>query len=558
MVQADFLLQASREEVIVDSDWNNAIIDHLARAFCNAILVFLEIPSLRFRWMRYLPVGRAFDLNPLWRNLSSKAIDMLKEQRILYPENPSQPSLEELRQPENLRTLPRAHLDRHGLPLFVDRPGINKKYLSLDYQQEDIDILKTAFQLRDIEDIHMFHRMKQDLESSTSTMKNANTDADWHTRAADLISSILERSPAVGRMIEEELPLIPLSDGSWREASGRNLLFPSFDGPAEPQDLVVTIHPEAARNISRKNMFRLLGATDCQPAWVIDRLWASYSRHGGASNLNASREHLQYLYWHCEDSGDARFSRLWLYDSELNKVTCHHGLIYMPSDDEYGPQELLRAVPDPGNPRRIVPECPVSYANNGYLGLFEPHIRRHDLSWLDWMESALGVRRIPRLKYDAGSLSPEMRHILRYRPDKIIGTLKRHWRTYRGQMNNRIEEEISLAEVTCLDAPPTVLSSTYFPLPSLTQKVQELGITRGFPFLAVPGLSDEDRAFEDWRFLERFDVKFEANLTFYLEILRQHEAQRHQIWDSDTRIGILKTYEVIADHCNAITRPMLV
>jgi hypothetical protein len=164
------------------------------------------------------------------------------------------------------------------------------------------------------------------------------------------------------------------------------------------------------------------------------------------------------------------------------------------------------------------------------------------------------VRRNLRLKYRAGSLSPEFRHLLQYRPEKIMKVLSESWTTYRRQMSNSIEEEISRAEVLCLNSRRAVLSTTYFPLPTLTQKVQELGVAQVFPFVRVPDLAENDRLFEDWRFLGRFGVKFEANLTFYLIVLRQHEGQPHPPWNNETRNGILKTYEAIADHCNEISR----
>jgi hypothetical protein len=86
------------------------------------------------------------------------------------------------------------------------------------------------------------------------------------------------------------------------------------------------------------------------------------------------------------------------------------------------------------------------------------------------------------------------------------------------------------------------------------QKAQELGVAQVFPFVRIPDLAEDDITFEDWRFLDRFGVKFEANLTFYLSVLRQHEGQNRPPWNSETRNGILKTYEAIADHCNEISR----
>ncbi len=497
-------------------------------------------------------------MNPLWRNLSSKVINLLKEKPILYPYDSSQLYLEaQLFKPRNLRTLPANYLI-NGSPLFADRPGINRKYLSLSYEHEDVEILRAAFQLHDIEDIYMFHRIKRDLESPGSVMKNAETPDGWHSLAAGLIATICERSPEVGDMIKQELNIIPLSDGRWVTASTEDLHFPAREGPAIPPDLVTTIHHQADRNHSRRNLFQRLGVTSLSPAMIIDRLWASYRQHNGASNLEASKAHLGYLYWHYADIDDARFSRLWIYDRSLNRVTCQHGVIYMSSIGEYSPLELLRAVPDPTNPGELVPECSAAFVNVEYMTLFLSITRRHDLSWLGWLERALGVRRIPRLKYPAGSLSAEFRHILRYRPEKIVRLLKMYWQTYRREMNNRIEEEISQADVTCEDGLPCVLSRTYFPTQRLTRKARELKVPQSFPFLAVPGLSEEDRAFEEWRFLERFHVKFEANLEFYLDVLLEHAAGIHQVWDSDTRSCILKIYELIADHCNGINRDLVV
>jgi hypothetical protein len=133
-----------------------------------------------------------------------------------------------------------------------------------------------------------------------------------------------------------------------------------------------------------------------------------------------------------------------------------------------------------------------------------------------------------------------------------------HWAIYRREINHCIGDEISQAKVTCQDASLQVLSNTYFPLQSLTQEAEELGNPPNFPFLAVPGLSEDDRSFEDWRFLGRFGVKFEANLNFYLKVLQQHKAQMRQPWTRDTRNGILKTYELIADHYNEINMVLVV
>ena len=542
MIQTDFILQANRQD-IVDSDRNRAILKGVVSTFCDAVLEFCESDSpLRYQWMRFLPLGQARD--EFWEELSSDIVELLSEEAILYPHESLVP-----RCPGDLRTLSPDHLDTNGLPLFEDQPGNNRKYLSLQYESSDIEILREAFGLDEIGDTPMFYRIKQDLDSINSKIKALGTDNDWQTRAFDLILSILQRSPSVGERIRD-LRLIPLIDGQWVNASATDLYFPPESGPEVPRDLMITIDPRATRNGSRKEMLKKLGVERCSHTVVINRLWTSYGREGGASELSLSMAHLRYLYWHYQDIEDRRFLHLWLYDRNENKITTRRKVMYFQSEDEYGPQELLKSVRHPRNPSTIAPECPVPFINTAYMDLFPPTTRRHELSWLSWLERALGVRSIPRLKSDGGSLSQEFRHIMEYRPEKVIGTLKTHWDMYENEISPPIIDTLSQTKVSWQGNRERVLKMTYLPLQSLRNKVQALGIFHGFPFLDVPDSSEERRMRRDWRFLEEFGVGFEANLAFYVDILRQHEAQTQRPWGDEARESILKTYELIAHHCS--------
>jgi hypothetical protein len=442
--------------------------------------------------------------------------------------------------------------------LFADRPGRNRKYLSLAYESEDIEVLRRAFGMEDLEDMHIYHRLKQDLDSPISRMKASGTDNDWHTRAARLIIAIIERSPGIGGMIKDLEDLIPLNDETWTGASDP-LYLPPETGPAIPEDLLTTIHPQAASNRLRKRLFRRLGAIDSSPEMVIDLLWTSYLRDDGPSDLASSKAHLGYLYWHNTDDHDRSFSHLWIYDHRMRRVKPRFRVIYLATDDEYGPRELLRSVPHPNNPGQIVRECEVAYVNDGYMSLFPPDTWRRGRSWLSWLQSVLGVHRIPQLKSRPGAMTAEMRHIIQYRPDKIIGLLHNNWQIYRNEITESITREIKDSEVTCLGGGRAVLSSTYFPSPYLTRKVEELGISEGFPFLAIPGPA-QDRSWDDWGFLTRFGVTSEESLdhlSFYQDILQHHRRQTHQAWNSGIRNGIIRTYELIADHWRHVDRQML-
>lgn len=558
-------MQAGRDEVMVDKDWNKQILNRIAEVFCNTMVDFSTDPSLRFCWMTFLPVGISSYMNPLWRDLADNILQNLRQQRVLYSQDPSEQYEEDLRSLHGqLRILPAFCIDDRTMsPLFEDMPRTrrNKRYLSLKYQQSDVELLRTAFKLQDIGDVNMVYRIERDLQSPNSVMKDPNTDQYWHSRAADLVTALMNRDADVANMIKQRLPLIPRSDESWVIGSTPGLHFTANKGPSIPQDLVDTVHPSATSNPSRRTMFKKLGVTEIHPSRVVDRLWSFYAEHNPAPSFEDSKAHLAYLYWHhdCLRSNDTRFTRLRLYDSNDTRVPCDDvRTIYMPFDDEYGPLELLKSVPDPRNPARLVPACPVNYLNDGYLDLFSRHTRRNGLKWLAWLQKGPGVRKNLRLKYRAGSLSPEFRHILQYRPEKIIYVLWADWRTYRRELSPSIKEEISQAEVSCSNSNLAVLATTYLPLPTLIEKAKEFGVDQVFPFVTIPNLEDNETELEDWKFLTRFGVESEADLTFYLKVLQQHEGQERPPWNSETRSGILEAYEAIADHCNEVDRTTVV
>ena len=555
MIQADFILEASRSDV-VDSPRNKRILEGVAKTFCEAVVEFCSTDSqLRYQWMRYLPSSQGLD--SFWNRLPQDIINNLGEKKILYPHKSSKPRL-----PHRLRTLPDSHLDssiyshldssRPSLlrPLFEDLPS-HRKYISLKYNSRDILALTKAFDLQEIQDIDMYHRIQQDLESSNSKMRAPETISYWHSKAADLISLIFSRNIGIQEDIKR-LPLIPLIDGQWVNSLADDLYFPSSSGPEIPRDLIVTVDPEAIENNSRRRLFIKLGIqASCNPQMVVSRMWNCYLIGDGATDILASKFHIMYLYWHNEIIHESKYAAIELYTTDGRKVKPRQKVLYFLSEDEYSPEQLLKGGPHPRAPTRIVPGCQVPFLNRAYLELFPPTTRRGVHSWLGWLEIAMGVLNVPRLKTQGGALSTEIRYIIEYKPSKLVETLKKYWNVYRSEMRDGspIKDALMEAEVSCQNGLMRCLQKAYAPLPSLKDKVQELGITRGFPFLEFGGSSEEIEIRRDWGFLEEFGVAFSADLSFYIEILQQHEARKQRNWDETAYIYILKTYETIANQC---------
>jgi hypothetical protein len=525
-----------------DSEWNKDVLSALVGHFCEAVLDFCRREGhLRYHWVKYLPSGRALERHSFWRDLPLRIIDRLKDENILYIHGVS-----ELRKPADVRTLPDAYreCEVRGPPLFRDLTEGRVRYLSSEYGWENIKILKKMFNILDIDDRAMCRRIKQDLERPDSRIKSEGTSARWHTRAAHLITSIMERSrddDFVTRTLQS-LPMIPMNIGRWVAARDVDLYLPAAIGPAIPLDIGLTIDSDSTLNDAREEMFVAFGAKECPPVQVVDRIWQKYSRQEVTIDLALSKAHLNYLYWHVENTFDRRFRNLWIYDHEGKKVEdSTRTPVYLPSDNEYGPDVLFR---------RSGPGLRVSFLNSEYLRLISPIVRqtrRQDMSWTEWLKRTMVVREIPRLVSRNGSLSSEFDYILTQLPDQIIGTLKSHWGRYREQMTALLISQIKEAQVSCWGAQTIQLKSTYFPTEVLENECTSLGIILQFPFLSRDSLSGYTNASEDWVFLKRFGVEFETSIGFYLEVLRQHKSLPQSDWVS-ARADILKTYSAISDY----------
>jgi hypothetical protein len=537
-----------------DSEWNKDILSALVDRFCYAVLDFCHRDGpLRYHWVKYLPFGRALDRHSFWKNLPLRIVERLSNENILYIHGGS-----ELRRPAHVRTLPVAYQDQavNGSPLFTDLTESRVRYLSSEYGSENITIFKKLFRIHDIEDLAMCHRIEHDLDQPNSRIKDRGTSNRWHTRAACLITSILERSRARENsslmIILVDLPLIPLNNGQWIAATDTALYLPADIGPVIPLDIISTIDPRSTENDARKEMCVAFGASRCPPTRVVDKVWLKYSRQGVMIDLSSSKAHLNYLYWHVENTFDRRFRNMWIYDHDGRKIEdSTRSPVYLPSDNEYGPDMLFR---------RSRPGFGVSFLNPEYLILVPPIVRqtrRQDISWTEWLKRTMEVRDIPRLVSRSGLLPAEFRYILDHLPDKIVGTLQAHWRTYRQQMTPLLMSQIKSAQVSCWGVQTTQLKSTYCPTEDLENECTSLGINVQFPILSRRTLSRYTDAPEDWTFLRQFGVQFETSVHFYLEVVRQHKAVHQSAWVS-ARADILKTYSAISDHSSEANNNVIV
>ena len=523
---------------------NEAILDGVAETFRDAVLQFCEHPSLQFQWMDYLPNQTISE--QFWAQLLPKIVQLLKETSILRPRSGGL-----LKRPSQLKRLVNGYLDQYGEPLFKDLS--DELYLSPKYQQKALDQL--GVQVLDWGDI--LARIRADLEDSSSRMKSAVTDDVWHTRAAELLMIPLPRNFSLADDIRR-LRLVPLQNGQWISINAGSIYYPDNDRITIPTDLGLRlVESKALTNTSRKKLFSELGVRECIPKDVVKLILSKYHKWNKAS-LQSSISDLRYLYWnlpkdefgldkfvYLKDHDEISVFRTWpTFGIDLVKDD-----LYFELDDEYGVKQLSKPTSySYGGHEIMAAGFPVHFINSAYLEVVSPEARRHGLSWEDWLEKFADTRRIPPLVRSAKppKLSDFFLYIVEKRKDRFLGTLKAHWSSYNGLITPEIVTELSKARVHCEHVVDMPLESTYLPLPKLKELCRELGADRKLPFLQLPVELNEESG-QEWAFLRKFHVGFEANLDFYLDVLRQIVCGKPVL--SEELIGCLfRVYEAIEEH----------
>ncbi|EON96180.1 putative ino80 chromatin remodeling complex protein [Phaeoacremonium minimum UCRPA7] len=136
LIQADFVTDASRQDIVRDSLRNNGLIDGIAEAFVKAILQFCRHDTLRYQWMRYLPDKNSTNWNGLWLALVNRIAGGLARAAVLYGQKRADGRLI-----KDLVRLQTDHLDENGEPLFDDVEP--EQMISRRYRDSDLDLLRS-------------------------------------------------------------------------------------------------------------------------------------------------------------------------------------------------------------------------------------------------------------------------------------------------------------------------------------------------------------------------------------------------------------------------------
>lgn len=179
-----------------------------------------HVPSLRFKWMRYLPKEGEYHWDKTWSDLVSHISALLKETKILEPAEEGAP----LKYLRDSRQHTVAELDGHGQPLLPDKaPNL---YISLQYKSSDLGMLQ-AFGLSYTCINEIIDRARADLERPTSRIKTS--DDDVQSRIARLLTLPFQQGWLERQTEVAQLKMVQLQDQKWCAAYGKRVYFPSLD-----------------------------------------------------------------------------------------------------------------------------------------------------------------------------------------------------------------------------------------------------------------------------------------------------------------------------------------
>ncbi|KAJ5721350.1 uncharacterized protein N7483_009284 [Penicillium malachiteum] len=523
LIQSDFDTSASRQKISSTSRRNIKLLDHIAAAFCQAVLYFTSNKDFLHTWPMYLPSPEDAT-ETFWSELHLKILASISQHRIIHTQFNKLAKIAQVVIPAQ------SFKDDHG-NVLLNHYEIDP-FICDHYSKEAISSLQ-HYGLKINRAGLVMRILKKDLESPFSRVKWNNLSEDFQSRMAKLLSQFAKESESI-RSELSSLTLLPLRNGHWVSFSSGSVSFPHSNGIVIPPGLDFRIlDPVATSNPDRKAFFSILGiqepAVDTVRESILKRNCSSFlDEH---STIGESKKHLVFLYqahrFPTTAFGKGNMLRnIHIFSDELRLICPRRdGLeCYAPSNDPYGPKLLLGATD-------ALPGMKLPFVHPKYLEETPEKPSPDHPSWIEWFKETFGVsERLSLIARDGHSLSPTWYYLAKHQPQKLLGYLKQAWKFEGAQIicSESLKLLLQKTDVSrlsnCIVKLPRQcrLDEAYLPLPNLVEQSRVfLGKNDAFPFLHLKGMSSEEQIKTNWFFLHsELGVKKDDDIEFLLDILK--------------------------------------
>lgn len=512
LIQADFVTDANRQDVVGDSRRNSQLVDAVAESFIKAVLQFREHDTLRFQWMRYLP-NKESKKKSEWRGLWLSLVESIERRVVQVPLLFSRDCLRP-RLFFDLRRLTLDTLDEFGNPLFHDEDP--REVISHRYCEPDLNIL-TDYGLSWV----VFHDImawaKKDLERGPlSRIRSSSTSDDWHSRVSRLLNMPFEKQWTHHQQNLRRFALIPLAGGAWVSAEQAPIYFHNLNGLQIPPNLDLQLVTRDVVNADRIVLFENLGVKMASVSLVRESIFHFYSLK--EPDLETSKRHLEFLYQTDDEMGQIPepFNKLKVLNQDEEIVIPASTYIYIANDGLYGPWELFRETVEGPKPGDGAPGWDVSFVHQEYFQ--DPPDDTEDTTWEDWFYDRIQVGRYVNIE----KLSGARDYIQRYRPEKFLGTLE-VYHQHNIHLTPEFIETVRDTVVLCRGNHMLPLKETIFPTTELMRRTEKfLGQGVFFPWLQLEFENDSSSVPPKWKSLLdtlRVSISY-SDVAFALSVLR--------------------------------------
>ncbi|KAI0316837.1 hypothetical protein OF83DRAFT_1124692 [Amylostereum chailletii] len=431
IIQADFLTSASRDDVLVDVDWNVVLRAGITTAFLSAVLRFLSHPTLRLTWFRFLPqnINDSF-----FTSIEHALVDRLQE--LLCILNGSGV----LRSPQHLIVISPRFSDKFGHPLIPEKHlPYHLEYLSQEYDlKADAQILHRLGVLEMSEDmfLHALAGLSQNDQLTQQT-------ESWHDTVASCLLAFWNKDMRY-RISIKQLKIMPLNDGKWEDSSMASSVTFGLEDREIPDGLGIrTVKPGISKTSSRYRLYTLLGVQEASPTWIATKILAST----GPKPVRTLIQYARFFFDHRHRSDVPKPLQL--------RFANEHGLVMNRANELYLDVSFLLDSKE-CSLHDVLPRS-AHFIHPAYLTAYEGY---HREEWKQWLCTVVGLNMSPRVL--RGLPSPELLDMSTHLSTPIfIAVLRHFWPTIKGKFTAEGYRQLSEAVVTCEDGAKYVLKSTH-------------------------------------------------------------------------------------------------
>ncbi|KAK5651417.1 hypothetical protein OQA88_12505 [Cercophora sp. LCS_1] len=512
VLNADFVLSASREAISESSAWNKALRNALPKALANAAQN-LGGTGLRYTWPSFLPLRDQVD--DFFGDLGESVIRLFKEMPILESVSA------EIKIPRLLTFVPPRFCDGDSLPLSMMPNNVaeSRLYLSNEYRKKDFPIL-LRLGVQEMSGKSFLDSLAFGISKWPEEFRG-RTDG-WHSRLATQLLSLLADHPEELDAIAS-LPLIPLQDGRWVAARDNVAVFQTtkdetagnapidFEGFELLGLKTARVRAIASGDSSRRLLFTTLGVREEDSALVIcDQLAEMHDNPIYDPKVIPPADlisHVAYMF----RSGWANPNKrnIWVITTAGN--VRRGGQIYVDSGGFHTIRSYLHEF---------------HHLHPRYMAI--PAGSEQENKFISWLVSCCKLSIVPRLvdapESPSFQLSDDFAYVIRTQPSsRVLLLLRDHWDYYsywvvpssvpeglvaegkrRNHSRRLVLQDLATLPVRCLGGRHFMLEHTMLPTAALMAYNSKLG------FEGLLDVPDPDAP--AWDFLSVFGVRMQITM----------------------------------------------